>query len=191
MNKIEKRYNKFWYDKRIRQNSKMQKFLIKKIEEHKEKDFPWSKKELIYLKNEDLAEIAVATINKKLSITLGNSQDNSDGSDTKCVVNQARNNIKVCKRTKKSIWQNSYTIPGLKDKTGHIRTIAYNTHKDDFDFFFFPKGSYETDRIEVVIEQYRVEQGVVPKFTGKLSATKKSKWFDFQCKSIEEMALKR
>jgi hypothetical protein len=183
------RYNKLWYDKRILQNSRMQTFLIDIIKKHKEIDFPWDLSELRFLKNEDLAEIAVATVNKNLSIVLGMGQDYSDGSDIKCITNMARNNIKCQKNTGLSHWTNSYFVPGLKDKVGSIRVVAYNTHLNKFEFFYFPEGIVNgREMIEIPIETYRLRQGVIPSFTGKLANGKRSKWFDYRCKDFEQLA---
>lgn len=186
-----KRYNPAWYSKRIHQNSKMQKFLIKIINKHKENTFPWTDSELRYLKNEDLAEIAVATVNKTLDIVLGESRDHSDGSDTKCIINAARNNNKLSPRTGKSHWTNSYFVPGLKDKSGSIRVVAYNTHLDDFEFFYIPhKEIIGRKTIEIPIETYRTESSNhIPTFTGKVLEGQLSKWYAYECTSFEEMAL--
>jgi hypothetical protein len=186
-----KRYKTAWYSKRILQNSKIQKFLIKMINKHKEPTFPWSNQELRFLKNEDLAEIAIAAVNKTLDIVLGESRDHSDGSDTKCIINAARNNIKQSPRTGKSHWTNSYFVPGVKGKKGAIRVVAYNTHLDKFEFFYIPhKEIAGISTLEIPIETYRTESSNhVPTFTGRVPEGQRSKWYKHECMSFEEMAL--
>ena len=63
------RLKEHWYSKRIKQNKNIKNHLIGLIDEHKNSEFPWTKTELRQLNYEDLLEIAIATANKKISIT--------------------------------------------------------------------------------------------------------------------------
>jgi len=185
------RYNKSHYDKRINQNNRMQQFLIDLIEKHKEKNFPWTQDQLIKLKNEDLAEIAVVAVNKSLQMMLGKGQDCNDGSDVKCIVSQHRNNIKKHKHTGLAHWTNSFTIQGVNQKIGALRVVAYNIIADDFEFFYIPRRAFNAKRIEIIIERFKLKQGQKPNFTGKLADGKKCKWYVHRCKTFEEMATKK
>src|SRR5271165_6573007 len=112
------RYNYAWFEKKICQNKAIRDFLIKMIKKHKESDFPWSEEKLLNLSYEDLAEISIATVNKSLNITNGKGEDYDDQSDTKFVISQHRNNIKLDKKTGKSHWMNTYPITGVNGKNG-------------------------------------------------------------------------
>ena len=81
MIKINTRLNSNWYIKRINQNTAITKFLINKILKHKTKVF--SKEQLKSLPYEDLLEIAIASVNKKISIVLGSGRDFSNNMDAK------------------------------------------------------------------------------------------------------------
>jgi hypothetical protein len=185
------RYRKFWYDKKISQDSEFKKHLMAIIKKHQEKDFPWTSKELSHLTYENLAEIAIAAVNKKLTITVTSGQDHNDRSDTKCVISQYRNNNKFDSKTGKSNWMHSYSIVGTKNKEGALRVIAYNTILKKFEYFYIPFGCYDnqakSNKVEIVLESFSVEPGVTPKFTGE--QVTKSKWLVHKCESFEEMAL--
>ena len=184
----DERYKRPWFDKRINQVSKFKDHLIDIINNHKEPDFPWTPQELMTLNYEDIAEIAVATVNKTLSIVLGSKQDYNDRSDTKCAISQYRNNVKVNARTGGSDWMHSYAISGTASKGGALRIVAYNTITKEFEYFFIPAGAFSVSRVEIVIESYRLKQGNTPIFTGRRNC--KCKWYKYQCSSFEEMALK-
>lgn len=127
MNKIEQRYNKSWYDKRIKQNRNIKKFLIDIILSYKEIGLDWSDKELTCLNYEDLFEIAVATVNKTCDIVLGKGQDWSCGRDGKVSVVRTHN-----------YGQNySAGITGCKHKK-HILALVYEPIQEKFYFFNFP-----------------------------------------------------
>jgi len=122
----ESRYKAAWYNKRIRNNSVIKPFLINVIETHKEKDFPFVINDLYYLNYEDLFEIAVATVNKTIGITLGAGSDWSDNADGKFSI----------------VRSNSYgaaysSLVDCANKT-HIRFMCYEEGNNKFYFFNFP-----------------------------------------------------
>ena len=158
------------------------------IKKHKEVNFPWTAEELSNLPYEDLAEIAVACVNKKLTVTVAHREDYNDKSDTKCVISQHRNNIKYIKKTGKSSWMNSYQITGVKGKNGALRTIAYNTITSKFEYYYIPAGTFNKVRsVEIILERYWIDFGQTPKFTGHHVSS--CKWNQYRCDSFEEMAL--
>jgi hypothetical protein len=189
--KSNERYRKSWYDKKISQNLAFEKHLIKIIKKHQEKSFPWTPAELSKLQYEDLAEIAVAAVNKKLSITVKHKEDHSDKSDTKCVIGQYRNNNRCDPKTGKSHWMHSYSITGVKNKEGALRVVAYNTILEIFEYFYIPADCYDntakSNKVEIILETFSVTPGEEPEFTG--NQVTKSKWLEYKCKSFEEMAL--
>ena len=185
------RYNAKWYNKRIKQNAKIKHKLIDTIQKYKEEDFPWTEQDLMYLNYEDLLEIAGACINKALTITVKEGEDYNDGSDSKMVISQNRNNNKLNPKTGKSDWKNSYKITGTNGKNGAIRSLLYNTITEDFEYVYVPWGSYDNDTssnsIEIILESYSLTPGVVPTFTGKHESY--CKWNKFIVPSIEDMFL--
>jgi hypothetical protein len=184
------RYHSKWYDKRIKQNAKIKRFLLDIIEKHKEDNFHWSESELMYLNYEDLAELAVACVNKNLTVTVKKGEDHSDGSDTKVVISQHRNNTKLNAKTGKSNWMNSFKITGTNGKIGAIRAFCYNSITEDFEFYYIPRGSFQNNTssngVEIVLESYSLPPGILPTFTGK--HVSECKWNIFQVDSFEEMA---
>ena len=86
MNQLRTRYKADWYDKKIEQNRVIQNDLIGIINQHKEPNFPWSEDMLRYLENENLLEIAIATVNKSISIVAGNGMDFSNRTDAKLSI---------------------------------------------------------------------------------------------------------
>lgn len=122
------RFNADWYDKKIKQNNKIQKHLISIIDKHKNSYFPWDTKNLYCLGYEDLLEIAIATVNKKISITLGTGADFDNGADAKFSI--ARKN---------STGGKSYSalVPGCSLKE-HILCCVYEGIQEKFYYFSFP-----------------------------------------------------
>lgn len=125
----EVRYRAPWYTKRIAQNRQIVKFLIDRILQHSEPDFPWSKSDLKYLKYDDLLEIAIATVNKNLEITLGAGSDYSNNVDAKFSVVRKNGTAKNP--------QYSALISGCQNKE-HVFACVYEENKEKFYFFSFP-----------------------------------------------------
>jgi hypothetical protein len=121
------RLKEHWYDKRIKQNKKIKTHLIGLIEQYKNSNFPWTKTELSYLNYEDLLEIAIATANNKISITLGAGSDFTNGCDAKFSI--ARINS----------YGKSYAagITGCGEKD-HILACVYEGIQEKFYYFSFP-----------------------------------------------------
>lgn len=120
------RYKKSWYDKRIKQNKMIKDHLITVIMKYKEVALKWSKEELYCLNYEDLFEIAVAAVNKKCSIVLGDGRDWSCGRDGKVSIARFHNH------------GTSYTagVVGCKNKT-HILALVYEGIQGKFYYFSF------------------------------------------------------
>ena len=116
-----------WYSKRIKQNKNIKNHLIELIEEHKNSKFPWTKKELSYLNYEDLLEIAIATANKKISISLGAGSDFTNGRDAKFSIVRYHNYGK----------HYAAGITGCKGKD-HILACVYEGIQEKFYYFSFP-----------------------------------------------------
>jgi len=122
------RYNEPWYSKRVKNNRIIVNFLIEKIFEHREKDFPWTREDLRYLKYEDLLEIAVAAANKKTHILLGANRDFSNNADSKFSI------VRINGKENKSY---SALITGCEKKE-HILACVFEEHLEKFYFFSFP-----------------------------------------------------
>jgi hypothetical protein len=123
------RYKQSWYNKRINQNKEIKKHLVEIIEKHKEKNFTWSKDDLMLLNYEDLLEIAIVSVNKEISITLGAGSDVSNGKDAKFSV--------VRKNGGQRNPQYSALIPGCENKE-HILACIYEGMQNKFYYFSFP-----------------------------------------------------
>jgi hypothetical protein len=171
-----------WYLKRLTQNKRIKEFLISKIVESNT-DLGMPIEELAVLNYEDLFELAVACVNKSISITLGANKDYSDKSDAKFAISQFRNNNKI-----KGCWTNSISIKGSYCKEGPLRVCAYNTLADKFHFFFIPHSEFQhiskNGVIEIIIEQVN---GCFyePDFNGQPSYHRK--WWQYEVETFEEM----
>ncbi len=122
-----KRLNADWYNKRIKQNRIIKKFLLGIINSYKKKNFPWSQAALKELKYEDLLEIATAVVNRKIHITLGAKSDYSNGGDSKFSI------------VRKYNYGKGYAalITGCASKK-HILACVYENIQNKFYFFSFP-----------------------------------------------------
>jgi hypothetical protein len=124
---IEQRLKKDWYQKRITQNKNIKNHLIDVILENQSSDFFWSNLDLQYLNYEDLFEVAVASANKQVSITLGEGSDLSNNVD--CKFSIVRSN---------SYGKNySALISGCENKD-HIYACVYEGMNEKFYYFSFP-----------------------------------------------------
>lgn len=175
-----------WYNKRLTQNKRIKDFLISKIKESGT-DLGIPLKDLLVLNYEDLFELAVACVNKSISITLGANKDYDDMSDAKFAISQFRNNNKT-----KGCWTNSIAIKGSYWKEGPLRVCAYNTLADKFHFFFIPHQEFQhiskNGVIEIIIEQvsgYYHE----PDFDGIPSLHRK--WWNREVDTFEEMCTRK
>jgi hypothetical protein len=121
------RFKADWYDKKIKQNTKIQKHLISIIEKHKGAHFPFEIKKLYCLGYEDLLEIAIATVNKKISITLGAGSDFDNGADAKFSI----------VRKYSGGTQYAAGITGCDNKE-HILACVYEGIQEKFYYFSFP-----------------------------------------------------
>ena len=121
------RLKEHWYNKRIKQNKNIKQHLISLIDQLKNSKFPWTKKELSYLNYEDLLEIAIATANKKISISLGAGSDFTNGYDAKFSTVRYNSAGKGY----------SALIPGCENKD-HILACVYEGIQEKFYYFSFP-----------------------------------------------------
>lgn len=161
------RYKKSWYDKRIKQNKMIKDHLITVIMKYKEVALKWSKEELYCLNYEDLFEIAVAAVNKKCSIVLGDGRDWSCGRDGKVSIARFHNH------------GTSYTagVVGCKNKT-HILALVYEGIQGKFYYFSFPV------RMDEHSIPFDVETGE-PKRHTRIGPNRM--WKNHECKSFEDM----
>lgn len=120
------RYKAEWYSKRIKQNAKASEFLIKKINQYKEADFPWNSRDLMFLNTEDLTEIAVASINKQISIVLGAGMDYNNGVDAKFSIVRSNN------------YGKGYSALITCTNKEFIVSVVYENIQSKFYFFAFP-----------------------------------------------------
>jgi len=157
------RFNADWYDKKIKQNTKIQKHLISIIEQNKNCYFPWNPKNLFCLGYEDLLEIAIATVNKKVSITLGAGSDFNNGADAKFSIVRKHN------------YGRNYSagITGCANKE-HILACVYEGIQDKFYYFSFPASMQEHSI------PFELNTGT-PKDSNYM--------WGYKCISFEEMAL--
>ena len=127
MSVTRERYKADWYDKKIKQNTKIQKHLISIIEKHKGVYFPFEIKKLSCLGYEDLLEIAIATVNKKISIIVAAGADFCNGADAKFSI------------VRKFNYGRNYAagITGCKHKD-HILACVYEGIQEKFYYFSFP-----------------------------------------------------
>jgi len=186
------RYKTDWYLRRSKQNELFSNYLIGIINRHKDIEFTLTDNELRSLKYEDLGELAGACVNKHLHIVLGSNKDYHYGGDMKCVVSQARNNIKYDWRSGKSKWMNSYMVSGTKDKAGDLLIVALNTITCEFEHFLIPHGSFDNSksRIEIVIQSAALYPGDDPYFDGIYNPSVTScKWYKYKVKDFETMCL--
>ena len=167
---IDKKYNTDWYNKRIKQNKTIKTFLIDKILFHKEKELDWTKEELLYLNYEDLFEIAVAAVNKNISITLGKGQDWNSGSDGKVSIVRLNN------------YGRSYSASVKVKNKKHIRALIYEGKQDKFYFFNFP-ATLKEHSIPFDLHTGHPKKNLSGKKPNEM-------WNKWQCNSFEEMALK-
>jgi hypothetical protein len=166
MSNTNERYNFSWYKKRIDQNKIIKDFLIKIIERNKEADFPFTKEQITYLNYEDLFELAVATVNKSISITLGAGQDLSHGYDCKFSIVRMNGGIKNPKYTA--------GITGCENKKS-ILACVYENIQQKFYFFAFPASLSEHSI------PFNRETGNPIRYNYM--------WKQYECKTFEEMAL--
>ena len=157
------RFKADWYDKKIKQNTKIQKHLISIIEQNKNSYFPWNTKNLFCLGYEDLLEIAIATVNKKISITLGAGSDFDNGADAKfSIVRQFSQGT-----------QYAAGITGCANKE-HILACVYEGIQEKFYYFSFPST---------------LKEHTIPFEVGTGMPKDSNYMWRHKCKSFEEMAL--
>ena len=122
------RFKADWYNKKIKQNRIIQNHLIKIIEKNKNSYFPWNIIDLHCLSYEDLLEIAIATVNKKITITLGTGADFDNGADAK---------FSIVRKHSGAQEQYSALVPGCEHKE-HILCCVYESIQNKFYYFSFP-----------------------------------------------------
>ena len=136
------------------------------------------------IQRDRVVEMAIANVGGHDVVSI-HGQDFCDGSDAKSVVSVARNND-----ISRGTWMNTFPVRRISSKTGSLRIVAYNKILDDFHYFFIPHDAYKhlTDVLEICIEQYTVRDGE-PTFTGIPDLNRK--WWDYECKTFEEMCNKK
>lgn len=122
------RFKADWYDKKIKQNRIIQDHLISIIKENKNSHFPWALNDLYCLSYEDLLEIAIATVNKNITITLGTGADFNNGADAKFSIVRKHGGV---------LEQYSAAVPGCEHKE-HIFCCVYEAIQNKFYYFSFP-----------------------------------------------------
>lgn len=173
-----------WYQRRAEVNHKFKEFFINKIYQHCP-DIGMCPAKLYALGYEDLCELAIASVNKNLTIIHGTGQDFNDTSDAKTAVSQSRNNNK-----KIGSWYHSIAISGVKKKVGPLRVVAYNHILDDFHFFYIPRDKFRgKTKVEITIERV-VGRFHAPTFTGTWQQGYHIKWRDCEKTTFEEICLR-
>ena len=162
MTETEKRYKADWYTKRINQNQQVSNFLISKINQYKEKDFPWTTGQLMFLKNEDLTELAVAAFNKKISITLGAGADYDNGVDAKFSVVRSNN------------YGKGYSTLITCTNKEYIVAVVFENIQSKFYFFAFP---------------CTLKQHSIPFDPHTGNPIRSNYMWNYECDTFEEMAL--
>ncbi len=159
---IASRYKKDWYDKKFMQNKIIADHLISIINEYKEPGFPWTTAQLMYLKYEDLFEIAVPTVEKSIAIVLGKGQDWSCGRDGKVSIVRSHSGGAAY----------SAGITGCKNKE-HILALVYEGKQNKFYYFNFPS----------MLDEHSIpfELDGTPKRSNYM--------WEYECSSFEEMVL--
>ena len=161
MESLDQRLNLSWYQKRISQNTAIKNFLVAKIQEH-QSDIGYSKEELLYLNYEDLLEIAIACVNKKISVVLGAGKDFCNEMDAKFSI--ARINSRGQRYS-----------AGFKCKLKKgLYSVVYENNHDKFYFFVLPAGYMQEIDIPFTLDGR-------PKRTNK--------WWAYEVDTFEEMCL--
>ena len=172
---LEERVKLSWYEKRSNQNKATSDYLIEKILEHE--PVIANKIQLNYLPYEDLFELAIASVNKNTSISLGKGQDFDDGFDAKVCIARTHNYGKnyggtVRCKTKKA-----------------CRVLLYENINDKFYFFAIPTEDYKEVSLPFKrpskADSYIIKSGLefIPPVKPKLD----NKWWQFQVDTFEEM----
>lgn len=163
----EKRYKTEWYRKRINQNAKIEQHLTDIIQTHAEPNFPFDIDELGYLNYEDLLEIAVATVNKDVEITLGEGSDLSNGADCKFSIVRKHN------------YGRNYTA-GIKCKNKEfVYACVYENIQDKFYYFAFPTH----------IDEHSIPFDPDSGQPKRLTRMGENPMWTWECSTFEEMAL--
>lgn len=120
------RYKTPWYSKRIHENRMIKNFLIGKIEQHRDLNLVWNQEDLYCLNYEDLLELAIAVVNKDLTITLGAGADYDNGVDAKFSI------------VRSHTYGEAYSsgITGCSNKEW-IAACVYEARQNKFYFFSF------------------------------------------------------
>lgn len=124
------RFKSVWFKKRASSHYNFSKFFINIIQDHKSKKFAlthWDLKQLPYY---DLAELAVAVVNKKLCVSHEQNHDFPFMIDKKCAV----------VRTHSYGRRYSASIPGCANKKRIMATV-YEPVTNKFYFFAFENST--------------------------------------------------
>lgn len=137
------------------------------------------------IQRERLVELAISAVSGvHMDSTAG--RDLADGTDVKTVTSSYKNN-----NLKKGTWTHSYPIRRVSSKTGALRVVAYNRLLDEFYYFLIPFGAYRhiNHTLEIVAETFSGPSFIKnrPPFTG--IPRKHLQWWQYECKSFEEMCL--
>jgi hypothetical protein len=161
MNHLRTRYKADWYDKKIEQNKVIQDDLISIINKYKEPNFPWSEDMLRYLENENLLEIAIPTVNKGISVVLGEGMDFDNHGDAKLSIARFHSG-------------GSSYASGIKCKYKEfILAYVYEPIQKKSYYFAFPK---------------KYNEHTIP-FDKNTGAPKRNNYmWDYECSTFEEMA---
>ena len=158
MENVHTRLKTDWYKKRVNQNTPIKKFLIGKILNNDVNVF--TREELLYLNYEDLLEIAIASVNKKISIVLGQGQDFCNNMDAKFSIVRVSN---YGRRYSSSV--------KCKMKKG-LYNVVYENNYNKFYFFVLPAGGMK----EIDIP-----------FTMDGRPKRSNKWWAYEVDTFEEM----
>tara|TARA_R110000803_G_C11799999_1_gene299283 strand:- start:51 stop:596 length:546 start_codon:yes stop_codon:yes gene_type:complete len=160
MEKIHTRLNTAWYKKRINQNTPIKKFLIGKILENNIKVF--TKEELLFLNYEDILEIAIASVNKKIKIVLGTGQDFCNNMDAKFSIVRSNSRGRSYSANVK-----------CKLKKG-LYNVVYENYHNKFYFFVLPADNIQEISIPFTLDGH---------------PNRSNKWWSYEVDTFEKMCL--
>ncbi len=124
-----------WYLNRDKNILIQKKYLIKQIQK---KEIPELNGRLEYLRIEDLFELAIAVINDKLTIVLGEGRDFDDDTDAKFTTVREHGGQYDANVNK-------------ENKIGDLRVLVYEPKSEKFYFFVVPFDIHETVQREFEI----------------------------------------
>ena len=158
-----------YFRKRARQQIQFANYLLPYVEKYRDDSLTLTERELRALPYEDLFELAIAVVNKNLTIesysATNKGFDYSDKSDAKC---------SIARKHGKGNFIIDASVTGITAKVGTLRVLV--NAFGDFYTFVFPKSSYEhlTYSIEIPFKNYN-------------KPSRSNEWWKYEVNNFEEM----